>query len=160
MLGNRLLAGRVALAAGDVAEARVHLEVARDSHGQWRVKDISGTRSLEVDGVSSLEALVSPGSTVVMGALQLRVRKVQPAGDRTEAAPAFVPGRLEEGTVLGVAPELVELGDVVAASPELSEAIRDPNVRAMLKDEKTKKELAQLLMLASKKSGSAPPQAS
>ncbi len=72
-------------------------------------------------------------------------------------------GRVLASSKLGMAPELIELGDIVSASPELAEAVRDPNVRAMLKDEKTTRELAQLLRLASRKSndegGGAPPKA-
>jgi len=60
-------------------------------------------------------------------------------------------GRVVASSRLGVSPELVELGDLITTSPELGEALRDPNVRALLKDEKTRKELAQLLLLASKK---------
>ncbi len=71
-------------------------------------------------------------------------------------------GRVLASSKLGVAPELMELGDLISTSPELAEALRDPQVRALLKDEKTRKELAQLLMLASKKpqsEGGAPPRA-
>ena len=69
-------------------------------------------------------------------------------------------GRVLATSKLGMAPELAELGDIVATSPELAEAIRDPDVRAMLKDDKTRKELAQLLVLASKRpGGDTPPKA-
>ncbi|MBK7759534.1 MAG: hypothetical protein IPI35_24685 [Deltaproteobacteria bacterium] len=68
-------------------------------------------------------------------------------------------GRVLATSKLGMAPELAELGDIVATSPELAEAIRDPHVRAMLKDDKTRKELAQLLLLASKRPSGPPPQA-
>ncbi len=72
-------------------------------------------------------------------------------------------GRVLATSKLGVTPELVELGDIVSSSPELAEAVRDPNVRALLKDEKTTRELAQLLRLAAKKSnsdgGGTPPKA-
>ena len=72
-------------------------------------------------------------------------------------------GRVLASSKLGVTPELVELGDIVSASPELAEAVRDPSVRALLKDEKTTRELAQLLRLAAHKSNgggnSTPPQA-
>ena len=64
-------------------------------------------------------------------------------------------GRVLATSKLGAPPELLELGDLVASSPELAEAIRDPQVRAMLKDEKTRKELAQLLTVAAR-SSSAP----
>ena len=71
-------------------------------------------------------------------------------------------GRVLASSKLGMAPELVELGDLISTSPELAEALRDPQVRALLKDEKTRKELAQLLVLASKKTqgeGEVPPRA-
>ena len=71
-------------------------------------------------------------------------------------------GRVVASSKLGMAPEIMELGDLISTSPELAEALRDPQVRALLKDEKTRKELAQLLMLASKKpqtDGGAPPRA-
>ena len=71
-------------------------------------------------------------------------------------------GRVLASSKLGMAPELVELGDLISTSPELAEALRDPQVRALLKDEKTRKELAQLLVLASKRTqgeGGAPPRA-
>ena len=71
-------------------------------------------------------------------------------------------GRVLASSKLGMAPELVELGDLISTSPELAEALRDPQVRGLLKDEKTRKELAQLLVLASKKpqgEGGAPPRA-
>ena len=72
-------------------------------------------------------------------------------------------GRVLASSKLGVTPELVELGDIVSASPELAEAVRDPSVRALLKDEKTTRELAQLLRLAAHKSNgggnNTPPQA-
>ena len=60
-------------------------------------------------------------------------------------------GRVLASSKLGVPPELVELGDLVSTSPELADAIRDPSVRALLKEESTRKELAQLLLLAAKK---------
>ena len=71
-------------------------------------------------------------------------------------------GRVLASSKLGMAPELVELGDLISTSPELAEALRDPAVRALLKDEKTRKELASLLVLASKKNpdeGAKPPRA-
>lgn len=61
-------------------------------------------------------------------------------------------GRVLLTSRAGLAPELAELGDLVASSPELAEALRDPDVRAMLQDEGTRKELAQLLRLASRRS--------
>lgn len=71
-------------------------------------------------------------------------------------------GRVLASSRLGVPPELAELGDLVASSPELADAIRDPQVRAMLKDDKTRKELAQILRLAAARTqdgGGTPPQA-
>ena len=72
-------------------------------------------------------------------------------------------GRVLASSKLGMSPELAELGDLIATSPELTEALRDPSVRALLKEEATRKELAKLLTLAAKQpkpSGeSTPPQA-
>lgn len=68
-------------------------------------------------------------------------------------------GRLLASTRLGVPPEFAELGDLISTSPELAEAIRDPNVRAMLKDDKTRRELAQLLLIAAKKPNTSGPEA-
>lgn len=60
-------------------------------------------------------------------------------------------GRVLVTSRAGVAPELAELSELVGGSPELSEAMRDPSVRAMLKDEGTRKELAQLLRIAARR---------
>lgn len=57
-------------------------------------------------------------------------------------------GRAIAASKLGVSPELAELAEIVTASPELADAIKSPAVRQMLRDEKTRKELAQLLTLA------------
>lgn len=66
-------------------------------------------------------------------------------------------GRAVAAAKFGMAPELVELADIVSASPELSEALKAPEVRRMLRDEKTRKELAELLMVAAKSSEPTPP---
>ncbi len=69
-------------------------------------------------------------------------------------------GRAIAASKLGLNPDLAELAELVTASPELAEAIKSPAVRAMLKDEKTRKELAQLLTLAAQTAEpSAPPAA-
>lgn len=59
-------------------------------------------------------------------------------------------GRVVAAAKFGMAPELVELAEVVNASPELMDAMKSPEVRKLLKDEKTRKELAELLMMAAK----------
>lgn len=59
-------------------------------------------------------------------------------------------GRAMAAAKFGMAPELVELADLVTASPELAEALKAPEVRKLLKDEKTRKELAALLVMAAK----------
>lgn len=66
-------------------------------------------------------------------------------------------GRAVAAAKFGMAPELMELADIVSASPELAEALKAPEVRRMLRDEKTRKELAELLMLAAKSSDPTPP---
>jgi hypothetical protein len=57
-------------------------------------------------------------------------------------------GRVVASAKLGLSPELVELFETVNASPELLDALRSPDVRRLLKDEKTRKELAELLKMA------------
>ena len=57
-------------------------------------------------------------------------------------------GRVIASAKLGLPAELAELIELVNATPELAEAIRDPEVRKVLRDEKTRKELAALLKIA------------
>jgi hypothetical protein len=66
-------------------------------------------------------------------------------------------GRVVAAAKFGMAPELVELAELVNASPELTEAMKAPEVRKMLRDEKTRKELAELLLMAAKSAAPAPP---
>lgn len=49
---------------------------------------------------------------------------------------------------LRVPPEAVAVADVLRASPELAAALRDPHVLAMLRDPATRRELAQILLVA------------
>jgi hypothetical protein len=60
----------------------------------------------------------------------------------------------------GLAPEMIELAEIVNASPELLEAMKNPAVKKILRDEKTRKvhpdrELAALLVMAAQ-AGDAP----
>ena len=64
-------------------------------------------------------------------------------------------GRVLAASKLGMAPELVELSEIVGASPELADALKNPEVRKMLRDENTRKELAALLTMAAR-GGAAP----
>lgn len=57
-------------------------------------------------------------------------------------------GRVVATAKFGMAPEMVELADIVTASPELMDAMRRPEVLKMLRNEKTRKELAGLLVAA------------
>jgi hypothetical protein len=66
-------------------------------------------------------------------------------------------GRVFASAKLGMSPELVELAELVSASPELLDAMKNPKVRAMLRDEKTRKELAALLMMAAAGGTNTPP---
>lgn len=59
-------------------------------------------------------------------------------------------GRAYVASKSGVPPELAELADLVGASPELVEALRAPEVKELLKDEATRKELANVLINTAK----------
>lgn len=67
-------------------------------------------------------------------------------------------GRVFASAKFGMAPELMELAEIVNASPELLDAMKNPEVRRMLRDEKTRKELAELLLMAAKTSAPPPDQ--
>ncbi|MFZ5477167.1 MAG: hypothetical protein ACOZNI_10365 [Myxococcota bacterium] len=49
---------------------------------------------------------------------------------------------------LRVPPDAVAVADVLRASPELSAALRDPHVLAMLRDPAMRRDLAQILLVA------------
>ena len=57
-------------------------------------------------------------------------------------------GRVLATAKFGMAPEMIELAEIVNASPELLEAMKNPAVKKILRDEKTRKELAALLVMA------------
>jgi hypothetical protein len=59
-------------------------------------------------------------------------------------------GRAYVASKTGLPPEIVELVDLVGASPELVEALRAPEVKELLKDEATRKELANVLLNTAK----------
>lgn len=50
---------------------------------------------------------------------------------------------------LGLTPAVVDAARLLASSPDLVEALRDPAVRALFRDQPTTKELALLLRVAS-----------
>lgn len=54
-------------------------------------------------------------------------------------------GRIVASSKLGVSPELGELASIVEESPDLKAALTDPDIRDLLKDQATAKELAALL---------------
>jgi hypothetical protein len=64
-------------------------------------------------------------------------------------------GRVLATAKFGMTPEMVELAEIVNASPELLEAMKNPAVKKILRDEKTRKELAALLIMAAQ-AGEAP----
>lgn len=81
---------------------------------------------------------------------------------REELARQFVSelgllGRALASAKLGVPPELAELVSSVGESPELMEALKSPEVRKLLRDDKTRKELAELLKMAAAAPANPPP---
>lgn len=65
-------------------------------------------------------------------------------------------GRAWVATKAGMPPEMLELADIVSSSPELQEALKNPAVLKVLREEKSRKELAALLILATQ-TGDTPP---
>ena len=57
-------------------------------------------------------------------------------------------GRAWVASKAGMPPEMLELADIVSSSPELQEALKNPAVLKVLREEKSRKELAALLILA------------
>jgi hypothetical protein len=57
---------------------------------------------------------------------------------------------------LGVSPAALDLAEVAASSPELERALRDPAVRALLRDRRNSRELADLLFTAARHAASDP----
>ena len=57
-------------------------------------------------------------------------------------------GRVIAQAKFGMSPELIELAELVSSTPELMETMKRPAVRALLREEKNRKELAQMLALA------------
>lgn len=57
-------------------------------------------------------------------------------------------GRVIAQAKFGMSPELIELAELVSSTPELMETMKRPEVRALLREEKNRKELAQMLALA------------
>lgn len=66
-------------------------------------------------------------------------------------------GRVIASAKFGMAPEMIELAELVNASPELMEAMKKPEVRQLLRDEKNRKELAAMLLMAAAAPANASP---
>lgn len=66
-------------------------------------------------------------------------------------------GRVIASAKFGMAPELVELAELVNGSPELMDAMKKPEVRQLLRDEKNRKELAAMLLMAASAPANASP---
>ena len=105
-----------------------------------------------------LEELMGELTKMRVGIAEVDVRRREDDGEtkvREELGKQFISelgtfGRVVAAAKFGMAPELVELAEIVNASPELMEAMKSPEVKRLLKDEKTRKELAELLMMAAK----------
>ncbi len=111
----------------------------------------------------STENVVGQLTSLKIGAFEVESTQRGDSGEgkvREELGKQFIAelgglGRVLATAKFGMAPEMVELAEIVNASPELLEAMKNPEVRKILRDEKTRKELAELLLMAAK-AGSAP----
>lgn len=138
-------------------------------------RGFGGLATLQNDAVAGLshqnrrsqaiiESLADRLITLRLGEASVEREASDEAGDsrvREELGKQFISelgglGRVFATAKLGMAPELVELADIVSASPELLDAMKHPAVRQMLREEKTRKELAELLLMAAKASAPAP----
>ena len=112
----------------------------------------------------STENVVGQLTTLKIGAFEVESNQRGDDGEsrvREELGKEFIAqlgtfGRVFASAKFGMAPELIELAEIVNASPELMEAMKNPEVRKILRDEKTRKELAALLLMAAQ-AGAAPP---
>ncbi len=105
-----------------------------------------------------LEELMGEVTKMRVGLANVDHRRQEQDGEskvREELGKQFISeigtfGRVVAAAKFGMAPELVELAEIVNASPELMDAMKSPEVRKLLKDEKTRKELAELLLMAAR----------
>jgi hypothetical protein len=110
------------------------------------------------------EHIVGQLTSLKIGAYELESHQRGDDGEgrvREELGKQFIAelgglGRVLATAKFGLAPEMIELAEIVNASPELLEAMKNPEVRKILRDEKTRKELAALLVMAAQ-SATAPP---
>lgn len=112
----------------------------------------------------STETVVGQLTNLKIGAFEIESHQRGDDGEgrvREELGKQFIAelgglGRVLATAKFGMAPEMIELAEIVNASPELLDAMKNPEVRKILRDEKTRKELAALLLMAAQSAATPP----
>ncbi len=141
------------------------IELSQKTYGHLATLQNASIQNLNQHGLrqgAQIEHLVGEQVKLRVGAAHVDEDRRVDAGEsrvREELGKQFISeigtfGRVIASAKFGLAPELVELAEMVNASPELMDAMKRPDVRQMLRDEKTRKELAAMLVIAA--SASAP----
>jgi hypothetical protein len=114
--------------------------------------------------LGTVESLSSDLRQVHVGTAEMDRAEVRDAGEakvREELGKQFIQelgslGRAFAASKIGIPPELADVVGALGASPDLMEALKLPEVRAMLNDEGTLKELAALLKMSAKATAAKP----
>lgn len=114
--------------------------------------------------LGTVESLSSDLRNVHVGTAEQEREQVREAGEtrvREALMGQFIQelgslGRVLAASKTGIPPELTDVVGALSSSPELMEALKLPQVRALFNDERTLKELAQLLRIAASNQQAAP----
>lgn len=135
------------------------IELSQKTYGHLATLQNTTIQNLNQHGLrqgAQIEHLVGEHVKLRVGAVHVDEERRVEAGEsrvREELGKQFISeigtfGRVIASAKFGMPPEMVELAELVNGSPELLEAMKHPDVRRMLRDEKTRKELAVMLMMA------------